>query len=199
MKADPPEGDIRRRRHPMDFSIGDIGRFLATREKGREVRVSVENSLARLEAGEELLLNFARVDAVTVSFADELVGKLASDRAAGQYSDHGMAVCEVNEDVRETLDVVLRRRRLALASLEQGGRLTILGEAEAWLDATVEEALRLRSFRAADLAEALGMTPSAVNNRLRAALATGAITRDRIVPDRGGKEFVYKVAVPVHA
>jgi predicted transcriptional regulator len=64
---------------------------------------------------------------------------------------------------------------------------------------TVKRAVELESFRAAELAEALGLSAQAVNNRLKAAQTAGAVTRERVVPEGGGKEFLYRAAIPVHA
>lgn len=172
--------------------------FLATRDRGREVREDIEQALRRLSPGETLILDFSDIDAITVSFGDECVAKLLLARNAGDFIDRGIVAEELSEDVHEALDVVLDRRKLALISPRPGGDLVILGD-PGWLEVTLRAALRLQSFRAADLADALGITAQAANNRLRLLVASGAVTRERIVPEGGGKEFAYKAAVPEYA
>ena len=54
-------------------------------------------------------------------------------------------------------------------------------------------AAALGTFRVGDLAEKLGTTAPATNNRLRVLLQAGAVMRERSVPDHGGREFIYKV------
>jgi predicted ArsR family transcriptional regulator len=44
-----------------------------------------------------------------------------------------------------------------------------------------------------DLADELGITQQAANNRLKLLLNSGALVRTRSVPERGGMEFVYEV------
>lgn len=168
--------------------------YLATRERGRRVREDIERSLAALRAGEVLSLDFTGVEAVTVSFGDECVAKLLADRTSGGFPDKGLVVVGADEDVRETLEAVLERRRLGIVSLTEIG-FEVLG-ARDWLEATLRVASELGSFSARDLAERLGLTPQAANNRLRGLLASGAVVRERIVPDGGGKEFRYRFIVP---
>lgn len=173
-------------------------RFLATRDRGREVREDIERELARVSSGEALVLDFTDIDAITHSFGDECIGKLALSRSSGEFTDKGLWAEGLTEDVRETLVIVLERRKLSLASLGTEGRVTFLAE-PAWLAETLAAAMKLRSFSALELAEALGITAQAVNNRLKLVVASGAVVKERTVPERGGKEFAYKVAVPEYA
>jgi hypothetical protein len=172
--------------------------FLATRERGRRVREDVEKELSALAAGRTLALDFAGVEGVTVSFGDELLAKLVIDRDAGQFVDCGLIVEGADEDVRETLETVLARRKVAAVNLDKEGHPEVLG-GPAWLAETLSAALELRSFSAAELAERLGLTPQAANNRLTRLVASGGVVREQIVPEGGGKEFGYRVAVPAYA
>jgi hypothetical protein len=173
----------------------EFGPFLATRERGRRVREEVEQRLSSISTGETLILDFAGVDGITVSFGDESIAKLVLARETGDFADRGMVLDGANEDVRETLEAVLARRKVALASLDKEGEPMIIGE-QGWLPATLEAALAMHEFSAADLAERLSITPQAANNRLRLLVASGAVARQRVVPEGGGKEFSYKAAVP---
>jgi STAS-like domain of unknown function (DUF4325) len=172
--------------------------FLATRERGRRVREDVEDQLARLEPGQTLALDFTDVEGITVSFGDELVAKLIIDRAAGSFVDRGLVLEGANEDVHETLETVLARRKVSGVNLGADGEPEVLGE-KRWLPETLKVALDLRSFSAVELGERLGITPQAANNRLRGLVATGAVVREQMTPEGGGKEFGYRVAVPAYA
>lgn len=172
--------------------------FLATRERGRRVREDVEKELSALLAGQILALDFAGVEGVTVSFGDELVAKLVIDRGSGQFVDCGLVVEGANEDVRETLETVLIRRKVAAVNIDKDGQPEVLG-GPGWLPETLRAALELRSFSAAELAEQLGLSPQAANNRLGHLVATGGVVREQVVPEGGGKEFGYRVAVPAYA
>jgi len=182
----------------MRYSIVKWNVFLATRERGRRVREDIEHKLAEIAAGATLTMDFSGVEGITVSFGDECVAKLILARAAGDYVDRGLVVEGANEDVHETLETILARRKLAAVSLTSSGGLHVLGN-QRWLPETLDAALELRSFRASDLAVHLELTPQAANNRLRVLVASGAVSRELVVPEGGGKEFSYRIAVPAYA
>jgi len=172
--------------------------FLATRERGRRVREEIEQRLAQLSAGDNLVLDFSGVEGITVSFGDECVAKLILARSSGDFADRGLVIEGANEDVTETLEAVLSRRKFSAISLNSTGEPEVLGE-RGWLPATLAAAIELRSFSASDLAAILNLTPQAANNRLKMLVASGAVARERIVPEGGGKEFSYRIVIPVYA
>lgn len=183
----------------MDYDVAaKWNAFLATRERGRRVREDIETALAKLAPGDNLVLNFSGVEGITVSFGDECVAKLILARSSGDFEDRGLVVTGANEDVRETLEAVLSRRKYSAIALSDSGEPIVLGE-RGWLPSTLTEAIQLRSFSASDLADALGITAQAANNRLKVLVTSGAVARERIVPEGGGKEFSYKVVIPAYA
>lgn len=182
----------------MDYMVSEKwGQFLATRERGRNVRADIEVVLSKVSVGEALVLNFVGVDGMTVSFGDECVAKLILARASGYFADRGIAISGANEDVRETLEAVLSRMKCSAVLITDGGA-EILGQNEL-LSKTLDAALKLERFSAVDIADALGITAQAANNRLKELVSTGAVVRERVVPDGGGKEFSYSVVIPTYA
>lgn len=182
----------------MRYAVAEEGRFLATRERGRRVREDIERHLARTARGETLVLDFSGVEGITVSFGDESVAKLVVARTSGDFVNRGMVVEGANEDVRETLESTLTRRKLAIVSVQPSGGPEILGENE-WLPETLKAAIDLGTFRASDVGDRLGITPQAANNRLKLLVASGAVARERVVPDGGGKEYSYRTVIPTYA
>jgi hypothetical protein len=180
------------------YPIAKWNTFLATRERGRRVREEIEAQLALIKAGDCLALDFAGVEGITVSFGDECVAKLLLARASGDFIDRGLVLEGANDDVHETLETVLERRKLAAVISVRSGEPQILGQ-QGWLPDTLAAALALRAFSAADLAQDLGITPQAANNRLKVLVASGAVARARVIPEGGGKEFSYEIAVPAYA
>jgi hypothetical protein len=180
------------------YPVAEWNLFLATRERGRRVLADIEEKLAATAAGSGLTLDFSGVEGVTVSFGDECIAKLILARASGDHVDRGLLIEGCNEDVWETIDTVLQRRKISAVGLSASGELAILG-VQGWMPETLRAALELREFSAAGLAERLGITPQAANNRLKSLLASGAVVREQIVPEGGGKEFGYRVAVPAYA
>lgn len=192
MESDTPEVRVQ-------YEIAKWGVFLMTRERGRQVREDIEKTLGNLASGDVLALSFAGIEGVTVSFGDESLAKLILDRMGGSFVDRGIVITDVNTDVHETLDAVFGRRKVSAVMLTELGEPKILGEPGGWLPATLAVAMELRSFSASELAERLHLTPQAANNRLKALVATGAVARELIVPEGGGKEFSYTVVVPAFA
>lgn len=175
---------------------GDFGRVLSTRLAGEEARHSIERAIASLSSGQAVCLDFRDVTAITVPFADECVGQLLSSHLSGYYEDHPLFVANMNDDVRETLAAALRQRRLAVLSVADGSGAELLG-GDDLLRRTVEAAYEIgEPFGAAEIADKLGVTAQAANNRLKALLRSGALSRVRIVPERGGKEFLYTLPLP---
>ena len=180
------------------YEVAKWSVFLATRERGRRVREEIEQHLAQLASGDNLAISFEGVEGITVSFGDECIAKLIIARLTGDFSDRGLVIEEMNTDVRETLEAVLSRRNVAAVVLNASGQPEILGH-PAWMRETLTAALELRSFRASDLAERLHITPQAANNRLKGLVGSGALARERIVPEGGGKEFNYEIVIPAYA
>lgn len=182
----------------MRYEVVKWSVFLATRERGRRVREDIEERLAELAVGDSLVLDFAGVEGITVSFGDECVAKIILARSAGDFADRGLVIEGANDDVRETLEAVLSRRNISAISLSASGEPQVLGERD-WLPATLAAAIELRTFSASDLADRLDLTPQAANNRLKVLVASGAVARARVVPEGGGKEFSYTVVIPTYA
>lgn len=182
----------------MRYEVGQWNAFLATRERGRRVREDIEKKIASVTPGETLVMDFSNVEGITVSFGDECIAKLILARASGDFVDRGLVVEDANEDVRETIETVLARRKVAVIGIAATGEAEVLGEA-GLLPETLKAVVQLRSFKATELAERLGITPQAANNRLKMLVASGAVARERAVPEGGGKEFTYKVTMPAYA
>lgn len=175
---------------------GDFGEVLSTRSAGEAVRGSIVRAINGLTPGQPVCLDFAGVSAITVPFAEESIGQLLSQHLAGYYEDHPLLLTNANEDVRETIAAALRPQRLAVLSTSNGGGAELLGGDEV-LGRTLEAAYEFRRpFAATEIADKLELTPQAANNRLKALLRSGALTRVRTVPERGGKEFLYVLPLP---
>lgn len=173
---------------------GPVG---ATRQRGQEWRQRLEGLLRQSAPGDLVEVDLTALEAMSVSFADELIGRLLADRLTGDFQDRAIVILGSNDDVRETLEAVLQRRDAgALYRAGRKGAVQALA-GPTWFRETVEHANDLRVFRAHDLAERLQKSPQAVNNRLKQLAASGAVLRERGVPQGGGKEFTYRAATAV--
>jgi hypothetical protein len=174
----------------LDFAVGEHGPFLATRTKAATMRGLLEERLRAVSTVNQVTIDLTGTEAMTISFADEFIGRFYVSLAAGDLPVGGVQLIGLNEETRETIAICLERRKLLAVD---GDRDTLLGDAEFLLD-SYTHARRLGSFRAADLAQELGTSLPNTNNRLKRLLEAGALRRDRITdPQRGGKEFIYTV------
>jgi hypothetical protein len=167
---------------------------LSTLEQAVKARAQIEKELAAQTSGGPVELDFNGVRAVTVTFADEGIGRVLGSRLAGYDEDHPFFAVGANQEVRVTLAAALRQRKLSLLSFNDG-QVELLGGDET-LTSTMEQAVALGSFSVNELAERLGLTAQAANNRLTQLVRVGALSRSRVIPSRGGREFRYEVPPP---
>ena len=181
MKPDPATA--------ITFDVGRHDAFLSTRDRGRKVLHDLEEHIA--SGTSRLVIDFTNVDAMTVSFTDEFLGKYYSTLATQDDGPTTVLVTGLNDDTRETIDLGLQRREL-IALEQHGNELTLLAASDV-LRSTFELAKKLETFTATTVSERLGITAPNANNRLKRLVAARALIRRRGVAERGGKEFTYCV------
>ena len=174
----------------LNFDVGQHGQvqFLATRGKGRAAREELEDRIKQIHA-DGVLIDFTHVEAMTISFADEFLGRFYASLAAGDVLVEAVVLLGLNEENLETVRICLERRELAAAAVIDG-HPALLSALE-YLVETYDRALGRGTFSALDLSAELGISPQNVNNRLKRLVEAGAIQRRRVTSDRGGKEFAY--------
>ena len=89
----------------------------------------------------------------------------------------------------------MERRKLIVTHATSQG-VEMVGAAE-HVQATFEAAQRKGKFRTAELAAELGISVPALNNRLKPLLAAGVLARQPSIPRAGGREYAYRVALPL--
>jgi predicted transcriptional regulator len=177
---------------PLEFAVAQLhnGQFLATRSKGRTVREDLEDRIIR-QRPDTVLIDFTGVEAMTISFADEFLGRFyaALDTAAP-----AILLLGLNDENIATVSICLERRDLSAAAIIDG-QSVLLGAPEHLIE-TYRHALNLGTFSALELSNDLNVSPQNMNNRLKRLVAAGAIQRRRVTAGHGGKEFAY--TVPQH-
>lgn len=171
-------------------NLVDFGRVLATRDLGREVAARI----AEFASDEpSLVLSFRDVEAVAPPFLNEIFeviyGGLESARAPWTA-----AVSDLDDDVRETLRLVLDYYKLSIAELAEEGSLGLLTSVPQ-LEETLAAAQALGdSFTAPELAERLDQKLPNINQRLSQLVEARALARE---PDRSatrGRRYRYRTA-----
>lgn len=101
------------------YQVGTWNAFLATREHGRQIREDIEDQLGKVPPGTALVLDFSEVSGITVSFGDELLAKLLVSGGPSEQAGREIVVEGANDDVRETLETALARRKLAAPAMRR--------------------------------------------------------------------------------
>jgi len=163
---------------------------LTTRAQAAEVRLDLETQF-EADSHAELELSFAGVDALTISFADEFLGRFLTELQATARDPGPILVTGLTEDTWQEVDVVLERRKLG-AAFTLNGRLDLLG-GDRYLKATFRHAVEMGACTPGKLAAGLGITVPNANNRLKKLVEMGALQRTRSPVAGGGREFTYEV------
>lgn len=104
---------------------------LVTRPTGRAIRMGVESQLAEMEAGRRIclsVLDFAQVQVMDYSCADEIVAKLLLRYAAEDRPGEAYFVARgLEEHHREAVEAVLERHSLLLVVQENQAAPYLLG------------------------------------------------------------------------
>lgn len=158
---------------PIPYALSRHGGVLATRELGRTVGRELQDALADAPG---LVLSFSGVEVASPPFLDELLSSVHAVLYGGE-ANKLLVIDGLNEDVKESLLMVLERRKLALATLEDR-QIKLLGGSRQ-LRETLGEAQCMGEFSAPDLAERLEIKLPALHQRLQALLETGAVGRTR--------------------
>jgi hypothetical protein len=153
------------------ISLGKCGRVLGTRALGREIAELIRERTAR--GDRPIAVDFMGVEVASSPVLDEIARALRATIA--DYPDRFVVLSNLNEDVRETLVLVLRSRDMSLATLHDDA-LELLG-GRAHLEETLAEAQALGTFTAAELAERLKVKLPNLHHRLNELQAAGAVAR----------------------
>ncbi len=178
----------------MRFEFRQRGDVFSTRERGSRVRAEIVETLRGTEQDEPLLLDFEGVQLISFSFADEVIGRLVQDRAAGELGERAIVVLNASDEVIHPIRSSMERRKLIVTHLTSLG-VEMIGAAQ-HVEATFEAAQRKGKFRTPELAAELGISVPALNNRLKPLLAAGILVRQAAIPRAGGKEYAYAIALP---
>lgn len=174
------------------LNLNEGGQVLATRDRGREAADRVQEAL---DTGNALILNFANVEVASPSFLDEILTRLR-----GILTADGSAVVVVtglNQDVSESLEMVLAHRKMVVAALKDDAVELIGGPRQ--LTETLAAASKLGKFKATELADELKIKLPNLHQRLKALTETGAVGRRIDTTATSGRRYDYFTFDPKEA
>lgn len=165
----------------------------ATRASAAELRAHLTEIISTAENGALIDLDLSGVEAMTVSFADELVAKLVLQRHLELESETFFVISNASPEVLETIEVALQRRKLFVAHKSARGEFSLCAGSP-HLRETFRVAVDLGEFTASQLARELEIKLPAANNRIRQLAEAGVLIRNKQIPVHGGREYLYKAA-----
>ena len=172
---------------PFVIHLNKSGPVLSTREAGRAAADAVEEAL---RARPVVMLDFGGVEIVTPSFLDEILTRVAGVlRAPGA----GLLVATaVNDEVGDTLRLVLTHRKMMLAALGPEHAELLGGTRQ--LQETLEAAQKLKEFTGPDLAAKLKVKLPNLHQRLKALEEAGAVRKRADESAKRGKLYLWTAA-----
>jgi hypothetical protein len=174
----------------VKFPVLSERELLTTRSQGEDSRLRLEGMLAA-DHPMSLEVDFTGIEALTISFGDEFLGRLLTELQAAGREPLPLLITNLNEDTATELEVVLERRKL-LAACRLEDEFRLLG-GDRYLKATYVTAVKLGTATTGRVAVELKTSIQNINNRLRRLVAAGALERERIDVVGGGREFAYEV------
>ena len=175
-----------------NFPLQPYGRHLWTRENGSAIRAALEAVLDALPPGEVVVLDLEGVEVFDFSFANELFGRTLlhlPDDHPGRF----VVVDHLNEYTRENLSQALASLGLLIIE-RKGGIYHLLGKVHPADEATFAALVRTgRPVSAAELASALGIQLTAMNERLAKLAQLAIVWRQKATSPAGREQYLYVV------
>ncbi len=203
-------------------SLGAWGKQLAMRPQGRRVQQELDTLLRQLPPNSVLVVDFAGVEMMDYSFADEALGAIFSRMSAREYPDRYIVLAsgegELDSALLENVDVALRQRDVAALVLPKdhiseasdtiSSALPIVLRAEAaedWRVAgtlpqhlvdTLRAVMEKQQVTVRELADELKIdSPTACNNRIARLHQLRLVRREAAIVPEGGRQYFYSSVI----
>jgi hypothetical protein len=167
--------------------LRDQGTILASRRRGR---FAADHLRGLADDPADLILDFVDVEAATPPFLMEVLDAVHAIISRDPDQGRLVVVANLNDDLAETIGLVLERRKETLA-YRRGNQVELLKSAP-HLAQTLREAQSLKRFTVNELAERLEIKPTAVHQRLQPLLASGAVARDLQGDEQDQRAHVFR-------
>ena len=173
---------------PQTYSLLRHGKVLGTRSLGVEIARDLRESDP---ARPGLIVDFQGIRVASSPVLDEIAITLRS--LIADHPERFVLLANLNEDLADTLGLVVDRRGIVLTTVGPKGKLETIGGSRQ-LDETLAAAEELGTFTAPELAERLELKLPNLHQRLKQLEAAGALTRADDPSAQRGKRLVFKTA-----
>jgi hypothetical protein len=171
------------------MQVGQAGEFLWGRDRGCEIRITMEELLRKLPTNRTFVADLSAVAAMNYSVALELFVKLLS-AWENLYPERGFLIRKPTIEVSEEIGVALEHHGLLALCESPTGGLRLVGKVSQSDVETVQWAENQGDFSAPDLAAALGLNLTTANQRLKKLEANGICIRYAV----GSRQYRYRLA-----
>jgi hypothetical protein len=174
------------------FHLTSPSRILSGRDRGGALLEELTERLRASQPDAVTPLDFAKIDFVDISCADEFLTKLLMRIGSGELGARYVTLRGANLSVRETLEAVLTLRGLA-ALHSEGDRTEVLGTLKAPIREALDVILAKKSGTSSEIARELGKNINIACNRLNVLQRMGLVCRARegSAPG-GGRQYTYE-------
>jgi hypothetical protein len=162
------------------YSLRRHGETLGTRALGAEIAAELRSADPRSGT---LTVDFEGIRIASSPVLDEIAITLRA--LIRDFPERHVLLTHLNDDLKDTLELVVRRRDIALTVFEDDGNLRLIGGSKQ-LNETLAAAEKLGAFTAPQLAERLKVKLPNLHQRLKQLEAAGALTEaDDPTAERG--------------
>lgn len=176
--------------------------LLATRPTGKRFWAQLLVQLQSSAPDELVVLSLAGVEIMDASFADEVFGTLAVQRARQVLTLPPVLLTDVNQTCEDNLKMALETRidrepadknrlRNCVLPKKEGQKITLIGKYEEHVAQTLAFLSDAETLTARDLSDKMTLSLNAASTRLKTLADLGLAYREEI-RDAQGKQFIYR-------
>ncbi len=170
---------------PQIYSLRRHGKVLGTRSLGTKIARELRESDSTRPG---LIVDFSDIRVASSPVLDEIA--IAMRSLASDHAYDYVLLANLNEDLLDTLELVVKRRDIVLTALGQDGTLETVGGSHQ-LEETLAAAEELGTFTAPELAERLELKLPNLHQRLKQLEAAGALSRSDDPSAERGRRLLF--------
>jgi hypothetical protein len=159
------------------YEIGEAYRILNGRDIGRELRQKILSHIHQHGYDRLYHIDFAHVELLDFSCADELIRGLLDELTAGPGGLRNIVIHATRPSVRENINAVLELRKSVCLTENGEDVVTVLGPLSAPLRATLDVVVHNKRVTARDVADHFHVAINTASNRLASLSDLGLILR----------------------
>lgn len=174
------------------FALSQYGNHLWTRTLAQKIRLDIEELLWSIDIGTAVVIDAEGVEVFDYSFANEFFAKLMH-RLPVEFPGRFVVVSHLTPYARENLEQALESLNLLMIE-RHGTSVQLLGKTHPTDIDTFNAIWKAKgAVTVAELSNQLGLSATAINERVSKLTRLGVVRREKAVSDAGRGQFEYRV------